>query len=100
MIRRITDKDRARVIEIASKIWEGDDYISFVFDEWLNDPDGNFAGLWENNKLVGFGRLKFLTSTDVWLEGLRKDPDSDAKGVGKKLPQYSYNKLQGKKAKN
>jgi hypothetical protein len=97
MIRRITEKDRIRVIEIASKIWEGDDYISFVFDEWVNDPDGNFAGLWENNKLVGFGRLKFLTSTDVWLEGLRKDPDSDAKGVGEKLSQYYYNYLQGKK---
>ncbi len=97
MIRKITEKDRVRVIDIASKIWEGDDYISFVFDEWVNDPDGNFAGLWENNKLVGFGRLKFLTPTDVWLEGLRKDPDSDAKGVGKKLSQYYYNYLQGKK---
>ena len=97
MIRRITEKDRFRVIEIASKIWEGDDYISFVFDEWVNDPDGNFSGLWENGKLVGFGRLKFLTSTDIWLEGLRKDPDSDAKGVGEKLSRYYYNYLQGKK---
>jgi hypothetical protein len=97
MIRKITEKDRIRVIEIASKIWEGDDYISFVFDEWVNDPDGNFAGLWENNKLVGFGRLKFLTSTDIWLEGLRKDPDSDAKRVGEKLSRYYYNYLQGKK---
>ncbi len=97
MIRRITEKDRTRAIEIASKIWEGDDYISFVFDEWVNDPDGNFAGLWENDKLVGFGRLKFLTPTDIWLEGLRKDPDSDAKGVGEKLSRYYYNYLQGKK---
>ena len=85
------------MIEIASKIWEGDDYISFVFDEWVNDLDGNFSGLWENDKLVGFGRLKFLTSTDIWLEGLRKDPDSDAKGVGEKLSRYYYNYLQGKK---
>lgn len=97
MIRRITEKDRFRVIEIASKIWEGDDYISFVFDEWVSDPDGNFVGLWENNKLVGFGRLKFLTPTDIWLEGLRKDPDSDARGVGEKLSRYYYNYLQGKK---
>lgn len=97
MIRKITEKDRSCVIEIASKIWEGDDYISFVFDEWVNDLDGNFSGLWENDKLVGFGRLKFLTSTDIWLEGLRKDPDSDAKGVGEKLSRYYYNYLQGKK---
>jgi GNAT superfamily N-acetyltransferase len=97
MIKKITEKDRSCVIEIASKIWEGDDYISFVFDEWVNDTDGNFAGLWENGKLVGFGRLKFLTPTDIWLEGLRKDPDSNSKGVGEKLSQYYYNYLQGKK---
>ena len=97
MIRKITEKDKNCVLEIASKIWEGDDYIGFVFDEWVKDPDGNFAGLWENDKLVGFGRLKFLTPTDIWLEGLRKDPDSNARGVGEKLSKYYYNYLHGKK---
>ena len=97
MIRKITEKDRSRVIEIASKIWEGEDYIRFVFDEWVNDPNGNFSGLWENNKLIGFGRLKFLTPTDIWLEGLRKDPECDVKGVGHKLSQFYFNFLKGKK---
>lgn len=88
MIRKIKPEDKQRVLEIASKIWEGDDYLPQVFDEWVQNPNGVFAGLWENNILIGFGHLKYLTATDIWLEGLRKDPDLNVKGVGEKLSHY------------
>jgi len=88
MIRKIKPEDKQRVLQIASKIWEGDDYLPQVFEEWVRDPNGVFAGLWENNILIGFGHLKYLTPTDIWLEGLRKDPDLNVKGVGEKLSHY------------
>ncbi|NQV17689.1 MAG: GNAT family N-acetyltransferase [Armatimonadetes bacterium] len=88
MIRKIKPEDKSPVLEIASKIWEGDDYLPQVFDEWIKDPNGVFAGLWENEILIGFGHLKYLTPTDIWLEGLRKDPDLNVKGVGEKLSHY------------
>jgi len=88
MIRKIKLEDKKRVLEIAAKIWEGDDYLPQVFDEWVHDPNGVFAGLWENEILIGFGHLKYLTPTDIWLEGLRKDPDLNVKGVGEKLSHY------------
>ncbi len=88
MIRKIKPEDKQRVLEIASKIWEGDDYLPQVFDEWVQDPNGVFAGLWENEILIGFGHLKYLTPTNIWLEGLRKDPDLNVKGVGEKLSHY------------
>jgi Acetyltransferase (GNAT) family len=95
MIRRIRSQDKQRVLEISSQIWEGDDYISMVFDEWIED-DGVFAGLWENDILVGFGKLTFLTPTDIWLEGLRKDENTGAKKVGEKLSNYYMDFLKGK----
>lgn len=88
MIRKIKPEDKSCVLEIASKIWEGDDYLPQVFDEWIKDPNGVFAGLWENEILIGFGHLKYLTPSDIWLEGLRKDPDLNVKGVGEKLSHY------------
>ena len=96
MIRRIKKQDKQRVLEISSQIWEGDDYISQVFDEWVKD-DGVFAGLWENDILIGFGKLTFLTPTDIWLEGLRKDDNSGAKKVGEKLSKYYMEFLKGRK---
>lgn len=96
MIREIRETDKQRVLEICSQIWEGDDYIPLVFDDWLKD-DGVFAGLWENDILVGFGKLTWLSPTDVWLEGLRKDEKTAAKNVGEKLSAYYFDYLKGKK---
>lgn len=96
MIREIRPSDKPRVLEISSQIWEGDDYIPLVFDQWVQD-EGVFAGLWENDILVGFGKLTYLTPTDVWLEGLRKDEKIGANHVGEKLSKFYLDYLKGKK---
>jgi len=95
MIRRITPSDKPRVLEICSQIWEGSDYIPQVFDEWVRD-EGLFAGLWENDVLVGLGKLAFITPKEVWLEGLRKDEKSGASGVGAKISKFYFDFLKGK----
>jgi len=96
-IKKITKADRKRVLEISAKIWEGDDYLPEVFDEWVIDKKSLFVGLWQNDILVAFGRMKYLTPTDVWLEGLRKDQDLKIKGVGEKLARYCLQELSKKK---
>ncbi|MBN2460577.1 MAG: GNAT family N-acetyltransferase [Candidatus Cloacimonetes bacterium] len=88
MIRKITVSDKPDILAIAARTWEGEDYIPFIIDEWLEDNNSEFVGLWEDGKLVAFGRMKFITPHDIWLEGLRKDPDSGVRGVGKKLTCY------------
>ena len=77
MIREIKLSDKKEVLRISSQIWEGDDYVNNVFDEWVTDDDGLFTGYWENEKLIGFGRMRFLTPVDIWLEALRKDPQTN-----------------------
>ncbi len=97
MIREIKLSDKKEVLRISSQIWEGDDYVSNVFDKWVTDDDGLFTGYWENEKLIGFGRMRFLTPTDIWLEALRKDPHTNFKGVGNKIAKYYMKQLKGKK---
>ncbi len=97
MFRAIKSSDKADVFKISSQIWDGDDYIYGVFDEWVKADDGLFTGYWVNNKLIGFGRMRFLTPSDIWLEALRKDPQTKIKGVGNKIAQYYIEQLKGKK---
>ena len=97
MIREIKLSDKKEVLQISSQIWEGDDYVSNVFDEWIKGEDGLFTGYWEKEKLIGFGRMRFLTHANIWLEALRKDPQTDIKGVGYKIAKYYMEQLKGKR---
>lgn len=85
MIDRITRADKQRVLEISSRIWEGDDYLSSAFDGWVEDEQGLFLGYRQEGLLLGFGKLSWLAPGQAWLEGLRKDVQTDVKGIGKQL---------------
>ena len=92
-LRKITPEHKERVLQISKDIWEGDDYVPEIFDEWVADPYGEFVGLFEEDKLIAFGKMTYLTPTDVWLEGLRKDQGIKIKGVGKLFTEYYLNIL-------
>ncbi|MCK4359071.1 MAG: GNAT family N-acetyltransferase [Candidatus Cloacimonetes bacterium] len=92
-IRKIRKSHKERILAISSKIWEGDDYVTSIFEKWIDDEKGEFTGIWLNNQLVGFGKLTFITPTDVWLEGLRKDLCLEQKGVGSALTKYYLERL-------
>lgn len=92
-IRRMTSEDRSAVVKIASRIWEGTDYLPAVFDEWVADTEGEFAAVLLDGRIVGCGKLTFLTPTDAWLEGLRKDPRLAEKGLAAAVTRYFLGKL-------
>jgi hypothetical protein len=81
-IRRMLPADKSALLDIASRIWEGTDYLPAVFDEWVADTRGEFAAVLLGGRLAGCGKLTFLTDTDAWLEGLRKDPRVSEHGLG------------------
>jgi len=96
-LRKITPEHKERVLQISKDIWEGDDYIPEIFDNWVSDPYGEFVGLFVENQLIAFGKMTYLTPTDVWLEGLRKDQSVEIKGVGKIFTEYYLNILSQRK---
>lgn len=79
--RRMTPADKPALTAIASRIWEGTDYLPAVFDAWVADPEGEFTAVLLDGRIIGCAKLSFLTPRDAWFEGLRKDPDATAKGV-------------------
>jgi N-acetylglutamate synthase-like GNAT family acetyltransferase len=92
-IRKIVKSDKERIEEICSKIWEGDDYLPKIFDNWIEEKNGEFIGVEHEGKLVGVSKMTFLTPHDAWLEGLRKDMDFKGKGVGTEVSKYFLDKL-------
>jgi hypothetical protein len=96
-IRRMRPDDKPALLEIASRIWEGSDYIPGVFDEWVTDARGEFAAVLLKGRLVGCGKLTFLTDTDAWLEGLRKDPRVPQTGLGRVVAEHFLSLLAARK---
>jgi len=96
LIKPIRLQDKERVLEIASDTWEGGDYISSIFDEWIMETDGFFVGLWKDDTLIAFGKMSILSPGEIWLEGLRKDQNLNIQGVGRKLATYMLDQLKHK----
>ncbi|MBU4486966.1 MAG: GNAT family N-acetyltransferase [Candidatus Delongbacteria bacterium] len=93
-IRKMTQKDKPRMLEIVKNIWDGNDYLPLVFDTWIKDKKGEFvAAVDEKGEIIGFEKLTMLSDNDVWIEGLRKDEKSNIKGVGHFLTEYFLSEL-------
>lgn len=88
VFRPLELKDKEQVIEICKSIWDGDDYIPNIYEDWINDSDSYFIGLFDDDLLIGFGRLASHGDGNYWLEGLRKNHKLNIKGVGKKIANY------------
>ena len=42
-LRGARSEDKPRILEISSQIWEGNDYVPFIVDDWLSDAGGEFV---------------------------------------------------------
>jgi hypothetical protein len=92
-IRPMRSGDKPALIDIASRIWDGTDYLPFVFDEWLADTDGEFTAAILDGRVVGCGKLSFPVPGHAWLEGLRKDPAVAAGGLADAVTRYFLRRL-------
>ncbi len=78
---------------MVEQIWEGEDYTKIVYDQWVRSEKDPFYGLWIDDKLVGIGRMTRLTDYDIWLEGLKKDPDCQIRGIGRRFVDFFFDML-------
>jgi GNAT superfamily N-acetyltransferase len=81
-------RDHADVVEFCKDIWEGDDYVPEVWEEWLNDPDGLLAVAEYEGHAIGCAKLSLLSSGQWWLEGFRVDPKYQGLKVGSQIHHY------------
>ncbi len=87
---RVTDREA--MLAICARIWDGHDYIPYVWDDWLADSDGQFTAVLDDEKVIGISKLTLITpgpSPDWLLEGLRLDADYRGQGIGRAMHEYN-----------
>jgi RimJ/RimL family protein N-acetyltransferase len=87
-LRPMRATDKPAILDIASRTWDGGDYLPHVFDDWLADADGEFVAALLDGKVAGCGKLSFVTPHDAWLEGLRKDPEVTEGGLAETITRH------------
>ncbi|MEJ2601305.1 MAG: GNAT family N-acetyltransferase [Anaerolineales bacterium] len=99
-------EDTPEVMELTSTIWEGEDYVPHVWQDWLADTHGVLAVAEYGGHVLGLGKLTRLaaggsgtasgssaasgsrTAGQWWLEGLRTHPEYEGRGVATHLHTY------------
>jgi GNAT superfamily N-acetyltransferase len=81
-------KDTQEVMDLTGLIWEGEDYIPYVWEEWISDYYGMLAVAEYGGRVVGLGKLSLLAPGQWWLEGLRVHPEFQGRGIGSHLHDY------------
>ncbi len=89
--RRAAEQDRATIEYIASKTWDGDDYLADIFDKWLVDPHGAFNVMTYRDAVVATSKLTKLGEGEWWMEGLRVHPDYQGRGLARIMHHYIVN---------
>jgi GNAT superfamily N-acetyltransferase len=83
---RLADRaDKPRILEIAGTVWEGDDYIPAVIDDWLRPGSAQLVVATIDGVLVALARYDRTFPRYAWFEGLRTDPAYQGRGLAKAL---------------
>jgi len=97
-LRKATAADKPRITEISSQIWDGEDYVPEVLDNWLADPSGEVIVAIVDGKLISFARRSYLLPGYAWFEGARTDPAYRNTGVAQEISRYFLEAVQRERA--
>lgn len=81
-------RDFDDVREFCKGIWDGHDYVPFVFRDWLADPHGILAAAEYAGRCVGIAKVTLLSPGQWWLEGFRVDPKLQGLKIGSHIHEY------------
>ena len=90
-IRPARESDKAGMLEVTKNIWEGNDYLPYVWDEWLADSEGVLCVAEHEGRMVGLGKLTHLGGEDWWLEGMRVQPEYQGHAIASQMHEYLLN---------
>lgn len=97
IIRPARADDRAAMEQICAQTWEWGDYIPEVWDTWLADAARSPAeggggalivGEWAG-RVVALSKITWQARGQVWLEGMRVDPEYRRRGIASRFLDYS-----------
>ena len=86
--RPALSRDYADIVEFCKGIWDGGDYVPYVWRHWFKDPNGTLVTAEYNGHAIGCGKLTLLAEGQWWLEGFRVDPNHQGLKVGSRIHNY------------
>jgi GNAT superfamily N-acetyltransferase len=75
-------------LEFTKFIWDGHDYIPYVWNHWLKDSQGILAVAEYGGHAIGLAKVTLLAPGQWWLEGFRVDPKYQGLKVGSRIHEY------------
>jgi GNAT superfamily N-acetyltransferase len=90
-VRPALETDTPAVMELSSHIWDGEDYVPYVWSDWLSDVQGMLVVAENETRIVGLGKLTCLSEEDWWLEGLRVHPEYEGRGIASQIHEHLMN---------
>ena len=87
VVRQARDEDMDAVFAFSSTTFDGEDYIPYVWDDWLRADPARGALLvatWDERP-VGVIHWRLLGEDEAWIEGVRVDPEQRRRGVGRTM---------------
>jgi len=88
-IRPAKATDKEAVLAFCRETFTWGDYIPHVYDEWLADPNGELSVATVDGVPVALSRVRYLSPTEAWFEGLRVNPALRRQGLGKAIAEYN-----------
>ena len=76
------------ILEFTRYTWDGHDYVQYVWDDWLADPQGILAVAEYSGRAVGLAKVSKLAPGQWWLEGFRVAPAHQDMRIGSQLHGY------------
>lgn len=92
-IRLYNPDDYQDIVELCKYIWEGNDYLPHVINDYFQSPHCKPYVLIENNKVVSVANANFFTKNFVWFQAIRTHPDYRSKGLGTQLSNFMMNEV-------
>ena len=87
-IRPYHPDDYRDILEISKHIWEGNDYLPKLINEFHNSPYCKPYVVEEDGRVVSIVNMNMYSSDFAWLEAMRTHPDYRNRGIATKLNQF------------
>jgi GNAT superfamily N-acetyltransferase len=91
LCRSAVEGDREEVLEFCKGIWDGDDYVPYVWDDWIRDVNGLLTVAELEGHAIGCSKITRISQGQWWLEGFRVDPKYQGLKVGTQLHNHVTN---------
>lgn len=81
-VRPARSSDTPAMLRITRDVWDGSDYVPFVWHDWLEDAHGIVQVAVRGETVLGFQHIALQPDGSAWLEGIRVASDLHGGGIG------------------